>query len=58
MYSNYDADMNQMTLIFDDGNSRAIATGKDPEGSKDDANYFDNEENIKEFLKTAEIEEV
>ena len=35
-----------------------MATGKDPEGSKDDENYFDNEENIKEFIKTAEIEEV
>lgn len=35
-----------------------MATGKDPEGSKDDENYFDNEENIKAFLETAEIEEV
>lgn len=58
MYSNYDADMNQMTLIFDDGNSRAIATGKAPEGSFNNENYFDNEENIKAFLETAEIEEV
>ena len=35
-----------------------MATGKYSEYSKDDENYFDNEENIKEFLKTAEIEEV
>lgn len=35
-----------------------MATGKYPECSKDDENYFDNEENIKAFFKTAEIEEV
>lgn len=58
MESIYDGDMNQTILIFEDGNTKIMATGKDPEGSKDDEFYFDNEENIKAFLKTAEIEEV
>lgn len=58
MESIYDGDMNQTTLIFEDGNTKIMATGKDPEGSKDDEFYFDNEENIKAFLETAEIEEV
>ena len=47
-----------MSLIFEDGDTKVMATGKDPECSHDDENYFDNEENIKAFLKTAEIEEV
>lgn len=58
MESDYDADMDQITLIFDDGDSRVMATGTAPEGSFDDENYFDNEENIKDFLEHAEIEEV
>ena len=57
MESDYDSDMNQITLIFDDGDSRVMATGTAPEGSFDDENYFDNEENIKDFLEHAEIEE-
>lgn len=57
MESNYDADMNQITLIFQDGDSRVMATGTAPEGSFDNENYFDSEENIKAFLKDAEIEE-
>ena len=56
MESIYDGDMNQTTLIFEDENTKIMATGKGPEGSKDDEFYFDNEENIKAFLKTAEIE--
>lgn len=55
--SNYDADMKQITLIFQDGDSRVMATGTAPEGSFDDENYFDSEENIKTFLEDAEIEE-
>lgn len=55
--SNYDADMNQITLIFQDGDSRVMATGTAPEGSFGDENYFDSEENIKTFLEDAEIEE-
>ena len=58
MESDYDADMDQITLIFDDGDSRVMATGTAPEGSFDDENYFDNEENIKDFLEHAEIEDV
>jgi len=57
MESNYDADMNQITLIFQDGDSRVMATATAPEGSFDDENYFDSEENIKTFLEDAEIEE-
>lgn len=57
MESNYDADMNKITLIFQDGDSRVMATGTAPEGSFDDENYFDSEENIKTFLEDAEIEE-
>ena len=53
-----DGDQNLTSLIFEDGDTKVMATGKDPECSKDDENYFDNEENIKAFLKTAEIEEV
>ena len=49
MESIYDGDMNQITLIFEDGDTRVIATGKDPEGN-DNENYFDNEENINTFL--------
>ena len=56
MESIYDGDMNETTLIFEDRDIKAIATGRVPEGSKDDEFYFDNEENIKAFLKTAEIE--
>lgn len=56
MESDYDADMNQMTLIFDDGNSRAIATGKAPKESFNNENYFDDEENIKSFLEDLETE--
>ena len=55
--SDYDADMNQITLIFQDGDSRVMATGTAPEGSFSDENYFDSEDNIKSFLKDAEIEE-
>ena len=58
MKSLYDGDQNLISLIFEDGDTKVMATGKDPEGSKDDENYFDNEENIKVFLETAEIEEV
>ena len=53
-----DGDQNLTSLIFEDGDTKVMATGKYPECSKDDENYFDNEENIKAFLKTAEIEEV
>ena len=49
MESIYDGDMNQITLIFEDGDTRVMATGKDPE-SNDNENYFDNEENINTFL--------
>ena len=49
MESIYDGDMNQITLIFEDGDTRVIATGKDPEGN-DNEFYFDNEENINTFL--------
>ena len=49
MKSIYDGDMNQITLIFEDGDTRVIATGKDPEGN-DNEFYFDNEENINTFL--------
>ena len=55
-YSNYDADMNQITLIFDDGNSRVVATGKAPRESFNNENYFDDEENIKAFLKDLKTE--
>ena len=55
-YSNYDADMNQMTLIFDDGNSRVVATGKAPRESFNNENYFDDEENIKAFLEDLKTE--
>lgn len=58
MESIYDGDMNETTLIFEDRDTKAIATGRVPEGSKDDEFYFDNEENIKTFLETAEIKEV
>lgn len=57
MESNYDRDMNTITLIFQDGNSRVMATGTAPEGSFSDEKYFDKEENIKSFLEEAEIEE-
>ena len=57
MESNYYADMNQITLIFQDGDSRVMATGTAPEGSFSDEKYFDREENIEAFLKDAEIEE-
>ena len=49
MKSIYDGDMNQITLIFEDGDTKVIATGKDPEGN-DNEFYFDNEENINAFL--------
>ena len=49
MESIYDGDMNQITLIFEDGDTKVIATGKDPENN-DNENYFDNEENINAFL--------
>lgn len=49
MESIYDGDMNQITLIFEDGDTKVIATGKDPEGN-DNEFYFDNEENINTFL--------
>ena len=55
-YSNYDADMKQMTLIFDDGNSRAVATGKVPKESFNNENYFDSEENINAFLEDWDTE--
>ena len=55
-YSNYDADMEQMTLIFDDGNSRLVATGKTPRESFNNENYFDDEENIKAFLEDWDTE--
>ena len=54
MKSLYDGDSNLTSLIFEDGTTKVIATGKDLEGSKDDANYFDNEENIKAFLDFCE----
>ena len=50
MKSIYDGDMNQITLIFEDGDTRVIATGEVPESSYDNENYFDNEENINAFL--------
>lgn len=49
MESIYDGDMNQITLIFEDGDTKVIATGKDPENN-DNETYFDNEENINTFL--------
>ena len=55
-YSNYDADMEQMTLIFDDGNSRAVATGKAPKESFNNEFYFDDEENINAFLTDLDTE--
>lgn len=55
-YSNYDADMKQMTLIFDDGNSRVVATGKAPKESFNNENYFDSEENINAFLEDWDTE--
>lgn len=58
MESDYDPDMNRITLIFEDGDSRAMATGTAPEGSFDDENYFDSWVNLKTFLEHAEIEEV
>lgn len=55
MESIYDGDMNQTTLIFEDGDTRVIATGKDPEGN-DNEFYFDNEENINAFLTDLDTE--
>lgn len=57
MESNYDRDTSTITLIFQDGDNRVMATGTAPEGSFSDEKYFDKEENIKAFLKDAEIEE-
>lgn len=55
MESIYDGDMNQITLIFEDGDTRVIATGEDPEDN-DNENYFDNEENINTFLTDLDTE--
>lgn len=55
MESIYDGDMNQITLIFEDGDTKVIATGKDPEGN-DNEFYFDNEENINAFLTDLDTE--
>ena len=55
MESIYDGDMNQTTLIFEDGDTKVIATGKDPEGN-DNEFYFDNEENINAFLTDLDTE--
>ena len=51
----YDGDMNQTTLIFEDGDTKVMATGKDPEGN-DNEFYFDNEENINAFLTDLDTE--
>ena len=55
MESIYDGDMNQTTLVFEDGDTKVIATGKDPEGN-DNEFYFDNEENINAFLTDLDTE--
>lgn len=57
MESNYDADMNEMTLIFEADGKRIFARGTAPEGSFDDERYFDSEKNVQAFLKDASIEE-
>ena len=56
MKSIYDGDMNQTTLIFEDRDTKVMATGKDPEGSHDNEFYFDNEENINAFLTDLDTE--
>lgn len=53
MESIYDADMNEITLIFADGTQ---ARGTAPEGSFANEDYFDSEENVTAFLSEAEIE--
>lgn len=56
MKSLYDGDMNQITLIFEDGDKRVMATGKDPECNYNNELYFDNEENINAFLTDLDTE--
>ena len=56
MKSIYDADMDEMTLIFQTDGGRVFARGKAPEGSFTDERYFDSDESIRSFLEDADVE--